>query len=375
MKRRTFMTAFGAFAAAPVNSSAVIAMPRIAASAQQSGKLYRVGVLYPGGLPPLNPAGREFRQALREAGFIEGQNLVFERRGAEGRYDRLPALASELVRLSVDVIVAISPRSVQAAKNATTTIPIAMYAVSDPENEAFVATLARPGGNVTGVANLPGSSDEDARDDPRASSKCQTIGAIHRWPESKTSRNSPNGGPVPRGGRGDGEQRCRVILRHTARYKGTSAGCSLVQRHCIIRLARRRAALAACIAASHPGLSLRSQRDRGRRTDELRRKHRPSELPVEQVSDIELVINVRRAEGPEPHHPAVAVAARGSGNRVSRRSVVIPGVLALLAVVVAGGCASNGLVTSTTSPTPQSECGRTPGTAGTWRPQISYCEY
>lgn len=134
--------------------AAVVAIPRIAASVQQSERIYRVGVLYPGGLPPLNPAGREFRQALREAGFIEGQNLVFERRGAEGQYDRLPALASELVRLNVDVIVAISPRSVQAAKKATTTIPIAMYAVSDPENEAFVATLAHPGGNVTGVANL-----------------------------------------------------------------------------------------------------------------------------------------------------------------------------------------------------------------------------
>jgi putative ABC transport system substrate-binding protein len=133
---------------------ALAAAPHVGAAIQQSGRVYRVGVLYPGGLPPLSPAGREFRQALREFGFVEGENMVFERRGAEGQYDRLPALASELVRLNTDVIVAITPRSVQAAKQATTTIPIVMYAVSDPENEALVASLARPGGNVTGVAHL-----------------------------------------------------------------------------------------------------------------------------------------------------------------------------------------------------------------------------
>jgi putative ABC transport system substrate-binding protein len=92
------------------------------------------------------------RQGLRELGWVEGQSIVIEARFAEGRYDRLPRLAADLVRLKVDLIAAVGAAAASAAKNATQTIPIVMISVGDPEGLGLVASLARPGGNVTGLA-------------------------------------------------------------------------------------------------------------------------------------------------------------------------------------------------------------------------------
>jgi ABC-type uncharacterized transport system substrate-binding protein len=92
---------------------------------------------------------------LRELGYVEGKNLVVERRFAEGRIDRLSALARELVGLRLDIIVAVSASAIQAAKEATKTIPIVMLGGGDPVGQGFVASLARPGGNITGVALAP----------------------------------------------------------------------------------------------------------------------------------------------------------------------------------------------------------------------------
>jgi putative ABC transport system substrate-binding protein len=94
--------------------------------------------------------------ALRELGYVEGQNLIVERRYAEGKLDRFPGLARELVRLRVDVIVAITPGAIRAAKDATKTIPIVLYGNFDPVAAGFVESLARPGGNITGVLIAPG---------------------------------------------------------------------------------------------------------------------------------------------------------------------------------------------------------------------------
>ena len=95
-----------------------------------------------------------FLQGLRELGYIEGKNIVIEARSAEGNFDRLPDLAAELVRLRVDVIVASSNPAIIALKQATQTIPIVMTVVGDPVGAGFVASLARPGGNVTGLSNI-----------------------------------------------------------------------------------------------------------------------------------------------------------------------------------------------------------------------------
>lgn len=125
------------------------------AVAQQSGKLYRMGFLsYLSCGQSLDPNG-PFLQQLRELGYFEGRNLVVECRDAIGRFDRLPDLAIELVRLNIDVLVSEgTPQSI-AAKQATTTIPIVMVGVGDPVGNGLVASLARPGGNITGAAMFP----------------------------------------------------------------------------------------------------------------------------------------------------------------------------------------------------------------------------
>src|SRR5262245_60929149 len=120
------------------------------AAAQPPAKIARIGLL--GDVPQfLDDA---FRQGLRDLGYVEGQNVAIERRAPAFQYERLPALAAELVRLKVDVIVAASPPATQAARQATRTTPIVFTVVGDPVGEGFVASLARPGGNATGLATI-----------------------------------------------------------------------------------------------------------------------------------------------------------------------------------------------------------------------------
>src|ERR1700730_5628615 len=136
-------------------AGSLLAAP-LAAEAPQVGKVPRIGFLSvtsPSDRPPLLDA---FRQGLRELGWVEGQNVVIEYRYAEGRVDRLPGLAAELVRLKVDLIVSWGTQGVTAAKNATETIPIVMIAVRDPVGTGVIASLVRPGGNVTGVSGYAG---------------------------------------------------------------------------------------------------------------------------------------------------------------------------------------------------------------------------
>src|SRR5436305_6218623 len=126
----------------------------LAAEAQQGTKVARIGYL--ANNPATSPHLREvFLQGLRDLGYVEGRNLVIEYREAGGKADRLPALAAELVALKVDVIVA-APGTLAArvAKQATRTIPIVFAVVGDPVGSGLVTSLARPGGNVTGLSNL-----------------------------------------------------------------------------------------------------------------------------------------------------------------------------------------------------------------------------
>ena len=140
MQRRAFITLLGGSA---------VAWPLIA-RAQQATKLRRIGILSPE-LPP--PGFLEaFRQGLRELGYVEGQNIAFEIRSAEGYGQRLAALANHLVELKVDVIVAVNTQSVQAAKKASTTIPIVMTRIADPVKSGLVRSLSKPGGNITGLS-------------------------------------------------------------------------------------------------------------------------------------------------------------------------------------------------------------------------------
>jgi putative ABC transport system substrate-binding protein len=138
MHRRTFITSALALLAAP-----------LAAEAQPAVRKYQIGLLA-GGSPPSHRA--PLTEALRELGYVEGQNLLIESRHAAGRPENLPSLAAELVRLQVDVIVTVTTPATAAAKDATSTIPIVMTDVGDPVATGLVASLARPGGNITGLS-------------------------------------------------------------------------------------------------------------------------------------------------------------------------------------------------------------------------------
>ena len=124
------------------------------AEAQQPTKVPRIGYIGGASASAVSARIEAFRQALRELGYVEGKSIVIEWRSAEEKAERLPALAAELVRLKVDVIVTCGATNTRAAKEATLTIPIVMAQDSDPVGSGFVASLARPGGNITGLATL-----------------------------------------------------------------------------------------------------------------------------------------------------------------------------------------------------------------------------
>jgi putative ABC transport system substrate-binding protein len=149
MDRRAFLAGSAALLVAP-----------LAAEAQQAGKVWRIGMLWFGSSLedlPVRVRFDPFQQGLREQGYIEGRNVAFEHRYAREKYELLPDLAAELVRLKVDMIVTPGNRpATLAAKQATSTIPIVFMAAGDPVAWGFVASLARPGGNITGVSSLVG---------------------------------------------------------------------------------------------------------------------------------------------------------------------------------------------------------------------------
>ena len=145
MRRRQFITLLGGAAAWPLG-----------AHAQQAGKVNRIGFLVTGALDSAEAQAilDAFRQGLRERGYVEGQDIVIEYRGADGKMERFPELATELVRLNLDLIVAGNTPAARAVREATTTIPIVVPNMGDPVGDGLVASLARPGGNITGMTFL-----------------------------------------------------------------------------------------------------------------------------------------------------------------------------------------------------------------------------
>jgi putative ABC transport system substrate-binding protein len=144
MKRREFITLLGGTA---------ITWP-LTARAQQGGKVYRIGFLANDPTIPATTPGAAFREGLRESGFVEGQNIVIEWRFAEGRVDVMAELAAQLVRLDLDLIVTSANAAILAAKQATRTIPLVMVNAQDPVGAGIVASLASPGGNITGLVQM-----------------------------------------------------------------------------------------------------------------------------------------------------------------------------------------------------------------------------
>src|SRR5215510_9892235 len=124
------------------------------AEAQQVKKIPRIGVFFPGFPATFTPRTEAFLQGLRELGYVEGKTITIEWRWTEDRAERIPELAGELVRLNLDLIVVDSTRVTQALKKVTRTIPVVMSVVGDPVGTGLVESLARPGGNLTGLSNL-----------------------------------------------------------------------------------------------------------------------------------------------------------------------------------------------------------------------------
>jgi putative ABC transport system substrate-binding protein len=149
VRRRAFISLLGGAAAA---------WP-LAARAQQAGKVWRVGFLSGGAPAAVGPILAGFPQGMRELGYVEGKDFTIEWRFAEGNYSRIPGFAAEFVRLQVDVIVVATAAAIRIVQQATTTIPIVMSYSTDPVGNGFVGSLARPGGNTTGVAS---STDDSA---------------------------------------------------------------------------------------------------------------------------------------------------------------------------------------------------------------------
>jgi ABC transporter substrate binding protein len=198
--------------------------------AQPTGHVHRIGWLSPGfPRPDRDPPVDAFRQGLRDLGYIEGQNLVIVYRGAEGQDERLPALAAELVGLPVEVLVAVGTAATRAAQNATHTIPIVMTGTPDPVAQGLVASLARPGGNITGVslmmAELPGKRLQLLREtvpqNARVAVLVNPASVTYKARMGQPDHGRPSAGPAParRGGpqcgraghclRGDDSRGCR----------------------------------------------------------------------------------------------------------------------------------------------------------------------
>jgi putative tryptophan/tyrosine transport system substrate-binding protein len=144
--------------------TALILAP-LGAEAQPARKVYRIGVLS----PEIPPPGllETFREGLHELGYVEGRNVAIESRNAGGKNEQLAALADELVRLNVDVILTVNTPAAQAAKKATATIPVVITRVADPVKSGLVASFPHPGGNLTGLSFMPDEAAAKDRQGPR----------------------------------------------------------------------------------------------------------------------------------------------------------------------------------------------------------------
>jgi putative ABC transport system substrate-binding protein len=287
--------------------------------AQPATKVYRIGRLS-GWSPSPDPNVEVFRQHLRDLGYVEGHNLVLELRYAEGRAERLPDLAAELVQLKVDVIMAEGAAAIRAAQQATRTIPIVMAATADPVGQGFVASLAHPGGNITGLsflsAELPGKRLELLKETVPQSTRIAVL-ANPAFPAYASALHN-----LTEAARVLGLHLHVVAVRRvdeldTAFAAMTQAGADAVlvledavlltsqrgrlvadlaaQRRLPMMCSWRAMAVAGCFISYGP-----DQSDIIRRAaayvDKLLQGAKPADLPVEQATKFELVINLKTAQ-------------------------------------------------------------------------------
>jgi putative ABC transport system substrate-binding protein len=309
MHRRSFLTLLG-------TSAAASAWP-LAARAQQQPAMPVIGFLNGGSPDGYAPLVAAFRQGLKETGFPEGQNLAVEYRWADGQYDRLPAMAAELVGRQVAVIVANTPGNL-AAKAATTTIPIVFTTSTDPVQIGLVASLSRPGGNVTGATSLDLEVSPKRLELAHELVPTATTVAVLVNPTSPTFETVLQ--DLQAAARTLGRQ-LHVLHASTERDLDT-AFATLVQlrtgalvigsdtfftsrveqiaalalRHAVPAIYQTRAFAAARGLMSYGGSSTDLYRIAGTYTGRILKGEKPADLPVQQVAKIELIINMKAAK-------------------------------------------------------------------------------
>jgi putative ABC transport system substrate-binding protein len=286
--------------------------------AQQSARIWRIGFLAAASHETYASRFDAFLMALRDLGYVEGKNLVVDARFADGQYDRLPAFASELVRLKPDVIVAAPSPAIRAAQQASTTIPIVFPSTGDPVASGFVASLARPGGNLTGLSN--GNRDVAAKtlELLKAMLPNMSVVAVLANPGSSTE-----GAMLKDISAGAGKIGVRVLAIKAADPEQIESAFATMQRNhtdaviveadALMNMQRSQIAELA-IKYRLPSISqgggygragglmgyglnnFESYRRAAVYVDKILRGARPGELPVEQPTKLELVINVRTAK-------------------------------------------------------------------------------
>jgi putative ABC transport system substrate-binding protein len=291
----------------------------LAVGAQQPGKVYRVGVLTNKASDPAEARlWQAFRSGLRERGWIEGENILIEFRGAEGNSTRLLELAADLVRLKVDLIVARSSLFVQPAKEATSSIPIVFVVHADPVRTGHVTSLARPGGNITGLANL--MTDLAPKGLELLSSAVPVAKRIAVLWSPDTPSHTPALKAVEEAGRTLRVQLQPVGARTAAELEGAFAAIASARVQAVQVLgspmffAERQRVAELAIKHRLPMMSdLREIAEAGglinygpdfadlyRRgaiyVDKILKGAKPADLPVEQATKFELVINLKTAK-------------------------------------------------------------------------------
>lgn len=307
MGRRMFVwTAVGALATIPAR----------VARAQQSAKLWRIGVLVPGASAdsPVSPA---LRQAFRELDYVEGKNATFVGRSADGRIDRLPGLAAELVALGVDVLITGGSEATRAAKQASASIPIVFSGPSYPVEEGLVANFARPGGNITGITVA--MSDTVSKHLQLLRDVVPTIANVAViWSPSNPGhtfafRDTENAAAslrlrvqsVPMVRAEDLDSALATIMRlrpDALIVQPTQAMLDPIERFGVVAVRLRIPSISIAKLYAERGLLMSygaDFRDAPRRlaayVDRILKGAKPAELPVERPSKFELVINMRTA--------------------------------------------------------------------------------
>jgi putative ABC transport system substrate-binding protein len=296
----------------------LLAAPR-AAEAQPAGKVWRIGFIQTAAPNEMEHLTKALDEGLRELGYVEGRNVVFERRFAEGKQERLAALAAELVRLNVDVIVTGANPVIAAVKQATATIPVVMMVSRDPVGAGFIASLARPGGNITGFANDPtpeiiGKNLELLKEAAPRVSRVAFLwnpvppgaGTYKNAVESAARKLGVTFQSVEVRGRNDFEGAFAAMVRERANGVVVAADPVLLGPRSQIVLLAARSRLPAVYAlrefAEAGGLMSYGPNvaDQFRRAaiyvDKILKGAKPGDLPVEQATKFELVINMKTAK-------------------------------------------------------------------------------